>query len=726
VSAVGSPVARLEPRGARDVGRRAPRFGGVAAMNHLSLRTKVTMGYALCLVLALGATVSVYRAVALSEAATARVTMVSRTITAADRLLRAVVDAETGERGFLLTGTPAFLGPYNDGVKAFEQASGDLRTLAAAPEQAARLDTIRSLFDQWVTVAAIQIAARRASPAGLSAAAQAAYATVLDMRKTAAEYARSRRSETLAQWMIDTTALRSQLGAVTTLEQSKDGLTALQAAFTLVDEAADVGPNAPASRMLAIGAALDGIVSARVNAALAGDARVAQSISANGAGALVDQIRENETRFSATAETELQASLAANRQAAARAQAVAIGTPVILLVLLAVAIVVSNGVTASIRDVAGAAAALAAGDFTRRVRARGTDEVGVMARAYNTMADRLSAQVREATLLHQMGELLQASLSIDDACRVIASLGPQLFPAHAGAVYVTAASRDRLESLAAWGVGNGVPLAEVFGPEECWALRRGQPHVFRRAAAAVACAHLPEPLPAASECVPLMAQGETLGILFLAAADPAAPPAFSEPETRLARAVADQIGLAIANLRLRETLRQQSIRDALTGLYNRRYLEETLARELQRAERTERPLGVVMFDIDRFKQFNDTVGHDAGDALLRDLGAMLRQRFRKDDIACRYGGEEFVVILPDASLEATHQRAELLGDAVRHLEVDHRGQPLGSITVSLGVAAFPEHGRVMEALLRAADTALYRAKQNGRDRVELAKIPEPL
>jgi len=697
----------------------------MAVMNHVSLRTKVAAGYAICLILALGATVSVYRAVALSEGATARVTTVGRTITAADRLLRAVVDAETGERAFLLTGNPAFLGPYNDALKAFDEASAEFRPMAVTPEQMAHLDTIRALFDQWVTVAAIQITARRGSPAGLSAAAQTAYATVLDMRKTAAEYARSRRPETLAQWMIDATALRNQLGAVTTLEQSKDGLTALQQAFTLVDEAEHLGPDASASRMVAIGAALDEIVNVRVNAALAGDARVAQSISTNGAGTLVDQIRENETRFSATAETELQASLAASRQAAARAKAVAVGTPVILLVLLAVAIVISNGVTASIRDVADAAAALAAGDFTRRVRARGTDEVGVMARAYNTMADRLSAQVREATLLHQMGELLQASLSIDDACRVTASIGPQLFPARAGAVYVAGASRDRLESVSAWGADAGMPLAEVFGPEDCWALRRGQPHVFRRAATTVACAHLPDPLPAASVCVPLMAQGETLGILFLAATDPDAQAAFSEPEAQLARAAADQIGLAIANLRLRETLRQQSIRDALTGLYNRRYLEETLDRELQRAARTEHSLGVLMFDIDRFKQFNDTFGHDAGDLVLRDLGAMLRQRFRKDDIACRYGGEEFLVILPDASLEATRQRAELLRDAVRRLDVNDRGRPLGSVTVSLGVAAFPEHGRAMEGLLRAADKALYRAKQNGRDRVELATMPDP-
>ena len=162
-------------------------------------------------------------------------------------------------------------------------------------------------------------------------------------------------------------------------------------------------------------------------------------------------------------------------------------------------------------------------------------------------------------------------------------------------------------------------------------------------------------------CLPLVAQNEMLGILTLlsvATTDKHAPALRSQ--NRLARALAEQIGSAVSNLRLRETLRNQSIRDPLTGLFNRRYLEETVERELRRAERHHTSLGVIMLDIDHFKQFNDRFGHDGGDALLRELGPMLQKTVRKEDIACRYGGEEFLLALPDASFEDTVTRAEQL------------------------------------------------------------------
>ena len=219
-------------------------------------------------------------------------------------------------------------------------------------------------------------------------------------------------------------------------------------------------------------------------------------------------------------------------------------------------------------------------------------------------------------------------------------------------------------------------------------------------------------------CVPLVAQGDAIGVLFLVEDD--VPSKLSEDAVRLARVIGDQIALAIANLRLRETLRDQSIRDALTGLYNRRYLEETLDREIRRAERTSQPLSVVMFDIDLFKHFNDTFGHDAGDLLLREIGSMLRTWSRQEDIACRYGGDEFVITLPGATLPDARRRAEEIIDASRHLDVRYRGKPVGSMTLSLGVAAYPTHGATTEALVRAADAALYRAKQRGRARIEVA------
>lgn len=169
-------------------------------------------------------------------------------------------------------------------------------------------------------------------------------------------------------------------------------------------------------------------------------------------------------------------------------------------------------------------------------------------------------------------------------------------------------------------------------------------------------------------------------------------------------------------------LREQSIRDHLTGLFNRRYMEETLDREIERAARDGLPLGLVMIDIDRFKRLNDALGHEAGDAVLRDLGRILGLQVRQSDIACRYGGEEFVLILPGASPEITRERAERVRRAVKRVP-RWRHEALAAVTVSLGVAGYPRHGLDAAAVLAAADMALYRAKREGRDRVVVADLP---
>ncbi len=187
---------------------------------------------------------------------------------------------------------------------------------------------------------------------------------------------------------------------------------------------------------------------------------------------------------------------------------------------------------------------------------------------------------------------------------------------------------------------------------------------------------------------------------------------------------AGQVGLSIANIRLREALRTQSIRDALTGLYNRRNLEEMLEREARRAVRAEQSLGILILDLDHFKGFNDTYGHDAGDTVLRETGSFLAKSVRAEDVVCRFGGEEFVIILPTADLEASRARAERIRSKLRDLTVLHQGQSLGRITISIGVSALPLHGTSPKELLEAADAALYRAKREGRDRVALAETPE--
>jgi diguanylate cyclase (GGDEF)-like protein/PAS domain S-box-containing protein len=335
----------------------------------------------------------------------------------------------------------------------------------------------------------------------------------------------------------------------------------------------------------------------------------------------------------------------------------------------------------------------------------------------------LEQRTREIARLGDMGDLLQSCQSVEEAYRVLAQSVPQIIAADGGALGITSPSRNLVEIVATWGsIDRG---AQVFVPDDCWALRRGRINIVEDPDSALRCRHVETGADTAYVCVPLVAQGEALGILSLAfGGSPAESRLRLTPaRQRLIGTVADRIALAIANLKLRAALLHQSVRDPLTGLFNRRYMEESLERELRRASRSERPLGVLMLDLDHFKRFNDSFGHDAGDAMLREFSNMLRSNVRGGDIACRYGGEEFALILPEASLEITRQRADLLREKAKHLDVQHRGLSLGGITISVGVAGFPGNGDDSATILQAADTALYAAKTTGRDRVSVAPHP---
>src|SRR6267378_3468362 len=336
----------------------------------------------------------------------------------------------------------------------------------------------------------------------------------------------------------------------------------------------------------------------------------------------------------------------------------------------------------------------------------------------------LEKRSEETTLLNEMVDLLQTCVSSEEAYAVITRSAQQLFPSEAGALCVLNASQNLVEAVAIW----GQPLVgeRVFTPEDCWALRRGQVHLVEDPGLGLVCRHLGALRGVSYLCVPMMGQGEALGVLHVHSGTVSGEGdnRLNDAQQRLAVTAARHIALALANLRLRETLRMQSIRDPLTGLFNRRYMEESLVRELRRAARNQRRLGAIMLDLDKFKVFNDTYGHAAGDTLLRKLGGFLRSRTRGEDIACRYGGEEFVLILPEASIEVTQQRAEQLREEFKLLTVQDRGQTLGALTLSVGVAVFPEHGATVEEILHAVDTALYRAKAEGRDRVVTGKALE--
>jgi diguanylate cyclase (GGDEF)-like protein len=318
--------------------------------------------------------------------------------------------------------------------------------------------------------------------------------------------------------------------------------------------------------------------------------------------------------------------------------------------------------------------------------------------------------------LSDLGHMLQGCRSLDEAVIGLQAAAENLFSGAAGAINLMNASQNLIAPISAW--GNPVGGDPVFAPDDCWALRLGHPFPEERSTTALTCNHLQTEDARDVRghlCIPLFAQGAMLGTLLLTQHKP-----IDSDMRAAAIAAAEQISLAIANLKLQETLRTQSLRDALTGFFNRRYLEVSLARDLTRAIRRNQPLAVIMLDIDHFKRFNDTHGHDAGDALLAQFGELLTTLVRSEDVACRYGGEEFTIVMQEADAALALDRAEEIRKEVAALDVLHRGHSLGQVTISIGIASYPQHGDSLDLLLRRADQALYAAKNSGRDQVCVA------
>jgi diguanylate cyclase (GGDEF)-like protein/PAS domain S-box-containing protein len=325
---------------------------------------------------------------------------------------------------------------------------------------------------------------------------------------------------------------------------------------------------------------------------------------------------------------------------------------------------------------------------------------------------------RELTLINSMAEKLQSCLAETEAYPIIGQHVQNLFPAKSGALFIRDSANNLLEAIMTW--GDSLTGDLVFPPADCWALRRGRINLGGEPPLGLPCRHVPDSHPGNYLCLPLQAHNEPLGMLHIQGLSDLNEKRPEQLKT-LAVTVGDHISLALVNLKLRETLRHQVVHDALTGLYNRRYLEETLEREIYRVKRKWASLGLIMLDLDHFKRFNDNYGHEAGDDLLRTLGKFLASRVRQEDVACRYGGEEFVLILPEASIEVVKQRAEDIRRGFPKLQIFYRGRVIESVTVSLGIAMFPDDGDTGQDVLRAADDAMYQAKAQGRNRVVVAE-----
>lgn len=527
-----------------------------------------------------------------ANATMATLTAVATEERAYERLLDMLTDAETGQRGYVITGNRAFLAPYDSGVAAIPAALRDLDVLADIPQERATVNAIRELTEKKLDLLAAAIRFR-----------------------------------------------------------ARDGFE-------------------PAARVIATG---EGKVYMDRLRALIGER---QTVLAGQRAALRQRMR-----------TTLD----------------------------------YNGIL----GLAASAASAVVICFALILAGRGLRERGEAAEQARQLGAAQAAQARSSGEQNQrlavIAQMLQAMDSLLDAGELAGVLPvflPRLLPGSHGAVYLFRDSRDFLQRCAAWGEDGVHP--ERITPADCRALRFGRTHLahgprglrcVHRAAEVAASADAGEQL-----CVPMISQGEVIGLLV--AAMPAGPEAATEQAA--VDAIAGQLALGTSNINLREMLRRQSTTDELTGLYDRRYFDAALRRELFRAERHQKPLAIVMIDLDHFEHINDTHGHDAGNAVLRAAGRCLHDGVRRSDIACRYGGEALALVLPECDAAAAVRCADAVRSAIAALTLTHRDRALPRVTASCGVAAWPAHGADADALLQAADSALYAAKNEGRDRVCVA------
>jgi len=344
----------------------------------------------------------------------------------------------------------------------------------------------------------------------------------------------------------------------------------------------------------------------------------------------------------------------------------------------------------------------------QEVEARAEAEQGIM-----TEQLRLARDIR---LLGELNEWLQSSRSLDELFAMVGRFMTHLLPHCEGSIYVYSNSRDVLDGCTGW---NGGKYKAHIHPDECWGLRRGRSYAFGQSDIDFVCAHADPHDGRNYICFPILAHGETVGLMHLRASEDVSRDVFNDGR-RLAQMCAEQISLAIANVRMRDELHDQSVRDPLTGLFNRRHLTDALRKHLGKGIKSGHPVAVISIDVDHFKRFNDNHGHDAGDMVLRAVGSVLTQNVDRDEIACRIGGEELMLLLPGADKDVAMARADVVREAVQAVTVRYGEKNLPRITISIGVAVSPEHGSLPQDLIRMADDALYVAKARGRNQVVLA------
>ena len=338
--------------------------------------------------------------------------------------------------------------------------------------------------------------------------------------------------------------------------------------------------------------------------------------------------------------------------------------------------------------------------------------------------DELTQYNQEMQLINQLNSYLQVCRTVEETFPIVSYYAEQIFPECNGSLFLFNENKTLVEAKSIW--GENTATMEVITPDDCWALRQGKMHSTLDNDERLRCNHVDDSVENYI-CEPIIAQGEMLGMLHLEFASHDYANAEDkeqhiESRKRLTKISADNLALSLVSLKLREALQAQSVKDPLTQLFNRRYMEESLEREIHRCVRANKGLGLIMADVDHFKKFNDQFGHDAGDLVLTEFANLLMSSFRTSDIVCRYGGEEFIIIMPAVSKEIVLKRAESLRETIKSLAISAKSVELPKVTSSFGVSYMSGKTVVaVDKLLKAADVALYEAKKSGRDRVQVSE-----
>ncbi len=322
----------------------------------------------------------------------------------------------------------------------------------------------------------------------------------------------------------------------------------------------------------------------------------------------------------------------------------------------------------------------------------------------------------ETHSLSELSDWLQCCKSIDELYEIVRQAMAVMFVGSSGQLFIYSNSRDMLDGAVTWG---DTELIRNIQPQDCWSLRRGRRFEYGVGVVQFPCNHVQsESIPERYLCLPIIAQGDTVGLLHIAFETAAfEASAIDENLVLFAQRCSEQISMAIANVKLRDELHEQSTRDPLTGLYNRRYFLERSRSAISMAGREGGTIALISFDADNFKSYNDSYGHDAGDYLLCALGELTRRYFNDDEVCCRIGGEEFSILIPDCDAAGARQRAIEFIQSIEAQEFRYRDQLLPKVTVSAGIASCPEHATTLQDLSRLADIAMYDAKELGKNRV---------